>query len=108
MNKETLKALRRSIRKWEKLAEGKGADKGMDNCPLCKMFPSCQECPVFEKTGYRDCVETPYISWGVHHVKKHRGGLITNLVPAKGCPECLTLAAKELFFLRSLLPKDGD
>jgi hypothetical protein len=38
MDNQTLAALKGSIRKWENIAAGTGVDKGVFNCPLCKLF----------------------------------------------------------------------
>jgi len=37
MDIETLKALKGSIKKWERIVEGTGVDEGADNCPLCEI-----------------------------------------------------------------------
>ncbi len=62
------KAIRGSIIKWVRIYEETGYDKGVDNCPLCRMFwkespegvISCDGCPVKECTGENGCRETPY------------------------------------------------
>jgi len=47
MDAKTLKALKGSIKKWEKIIAGTGVDKGGDNCPLCKACGwNCRDCPV--------------------------------------------------------------
>lgn len=38
MNSRTLKALKGSIRKWERICNGTGEDRGPRNCPLCELF----------------------------------------------------------------------
>ena len=85
MNKKTLKALKGSIEKWEKIVAGEGIDLGTVNCPLCQIFvvpkDSCEGCPVMEKTGESDCYGSPYYD--------HR-------------PDS---AQDELDFLESLLPE---
>lgn len=73
MNAEILKALRGSIKKWERIATGRETDRGSSNCPLCKKFMfndlyPCDGCPVKERTGMLSCRGTPYekfqdISW---------------------------------------------
>ena len=93
MNKETLKALKGSIHKWEKIVAGIGDDDGPDNCPLCQLFntsdvdelEACNGCPVAEKTGEQYCLRTPY--------DQYSGAATTSN------------AKKELAFLKSLLPK---
>lgn len=110
MDKETLQALKGSIKKWERIVKTTTAkDDGIHNCPLCKLFhstmsknylsESCLACPIYNKTNVFFCNETPYQEWTSHHNKtedNHRYA---------GCKECLTLAKSELKFLKSLLPK---
>jgi hypothetical protein len=62
MKKETRAALLGSIKKWEKIVLGTGADNGEQNCPLCKLYinHACQGCPVAEKTGDVFCDGSPY------------------------------------------------
>jgi len=96
MNKKTLIALNASIEKWEKRANGDHSQSpGMHNCPLCRLFhenfkdeeddkESCQGCPVYERTGYSYCEETPYTAYYFHRTNAN--------------------AHAELDFLKSLLP----
>jgi hypothetical protein len=102
MNKKTLQALKGSIRKWEKIVAGTGVDNGHCNCPLCKVFPiACLGCPVYEKTGFDDCAESPYQKWMAHNETEH-----SEKYPKKiECSRCKFFALKELKFLISLLPK---
>ena len=105
MDKKTLKALQGSIRKWERIAEGKEVDKGADNCPLCELFYNkiCIGCPVEEKVNHVDCRRTPYIGWTEHQKAKH--GEESQF--AIKCEKCKELAQKEADFLKSLLPKEA-
>ena len=66
---ETLKALRGSIAKWKRLSEGRGADDGCRNCPLCKLFifDNCIGCPVKEYSGFWHCTNTPFETWTLVH-----------------------------------------
>lgn len=91
MNARTLKALRGSIRKWQKIVDGTGVDKGCRNCPLCALFYKnyCVGCPVFIKSEMEHCENTPY-------------PLFTAACTAK---EESKFARAELNFLKSLLPK---
>ena len=92
MDKKTLKALKGSIEKWEKIVAGTGKDEGPNNCPLCKLFNkiegeekyACNGCPVKEETGQKYCWNTPYEVYEPNPTKKN--------------------AIKELNFLKSLLP----
>ena len=68
------RVLRGSIRKWYKIATGRGLDKGPSNCPLCLLYrkrsigsfgeerwSSCSlACPVLIKTGRLNCLGSPY------------------------------------------------
>lgn len=108
MNKKTLKALEGSIIKWDKIVDStEGIDYGTANCPLCKAFDLCSECPVGEysqKHYSYGCVETPYSKWEEHQKDVHR----LNSPPfqrVSKCRTCLRLAKKELNFLCGLLPK---
>ncbi len=103
MNKETLVALKGSIRKWERIVAGKGIDLGTENCPLCKLFykKGCIGCPVKEETGFNWCFLTPYDEWLLHHELEHGKPVILKVK----CDTCKKLAERELKFLKSLLPK---
>lgn len=71
MTARARKALKGSIRKWERIVAGTGIDKGGDNCPLCTQFANekngwgCIGCPIAEHTGASDCARTPYSDWSM-------------------------------------------
>jgi hypothetical protein len=110
MKKVTERALRGSIRKWERIVAGTGVDERSDNCPLCQRFAHyneetdtyCQtrlgeECPVGDS-----CCNTPYTGWCNHQFAEH-----DDLSPyVVRCARCTELAQAELDFLKSLLPKE--
>ena len=103
MTNETLRALRGSIAKWQKILDGTGIDRCDLNCPLCEMYgtrPECGNCPVKRRVGTSGCVSTPWEGWSDHHYLVHptRGARVL-------CPRCKDLAQQELNFLKSLLPK---
>lgn len=115
MNKETLEALKGSIKKWEKIVKSTTAkDEGIYNCPLCKLFhttmsrnylsESCMACPVYNKTNVFFCNETPYQEWSNHQYGEHYNRTEDNHRYV-GCKECLKLSKEELKFLKSLLSK---
>jgi hypothetical protein len=58
-----LNALRSSIVHWERNAAGDDDGISPQHCALCRSFKmnDCKGCPVREKTGFMDCVETPYV-----------------------------------------------
>lgn len=67
MNTDTLKALKGSIAKWERIVAALDSDRGVYNCPLCTLFhpmmggAGCKRgCPVAAATGQENCCGTPY------------------------------------------------
>ena len=107
MDKKTLKALKGSIKKWERIVNStRGIDYGTENCPLCKIFTFCEGCPVKEKTKFASCKLTPFVEWADHFEEKHQSIFYSSEYNhrIKGCDECLELAKKELEFLINLLP----
>ncbi len=96
MNKETLKALKGSIKKWEAIVEGTGTDEGYSNCPLCALFigDNCRECPTICSVNF------PYGKWEEHVNNEHW----TKGTMEVYCPTCEELAQAELEHLKSLLP----
>ena len=108
MNPETLKALEGSIAKWEGIVRStKAEDRGMSNCPLCRLFfnPYCFGCPVKEKTGMNGCQGSPYQDWDSHYKNSHAVKFVEVASRHKDCPDCLRLAKAELEFLKELLPE---
>jgi hypothetical protein len=100
MNKKTLKALHGSIKKWKSIVDGSGEDRGAKNCPLCRLFLNeneCKGCPVFERTGYACCDETPFREWSEYISSSMENKVFDE--------ESKRLAQNELDFLKSLLPK---
>jgi len=105
MKDETLKALKLSINHWERLTNGKeeeGESIDANHCELCGIFLAYEDpcmsenwdlCPVYEETGRKFCVDSPYVA--AQH-EFFRSGKT---------PEFRRLAGIELEFLRSLLPE---
>lgn len=97
-------ALEGSIRKWEKIVNGTGADDGWHNCPLCDKHNQpgvyCDGCIVQENrtSPLKGCSGTPYAQWDAHHHKAHHGRMPKRVE----CRECKRLAQDELDFLISL------
>jgi len=92
MNSQTQEALEKSIDKWKARYKKFDTDLGTRNCPLCDLFYNkfCKDCPVYEKTGFRSCMKTPYIT-----VARFRYvPLLRNW-----------MAYREYKFLKSLLPE---
>jgi len=106
MDKKTLKALKGSIKKWERIEGSTRALDECSNCPLCVLFwdgMGCRACPVQIKTKRAYCIDSPHDEWCDHQADKHPR--FKNNHRAKDCPTCLKLATKERKFLESLLPK---
>mgnify|MGYP001586513168 CR=1 FL=1 len=119
MNKETLEALKGSIKKWERIVKTTTAkDDGIYNCSLCKLFyalisknflsESCHACPIYSKTNQCFCYATPYSAWVDHQRVEHFDNTteVNHRHHEKGCKECLQISKDELNFLKSLLPKN--
>lgn len=96
MKKQTLAALKKSIKKWKKVADGALEEQGWTNCPLCLLFynEDCMGCPVQERTNRTACNSTPYVEWAK---SGYTGQTATT-------PKMTTIALKEVTFLKSLLP----
>ena len=107
-HKTVVKALRLSIVKWKGIAGGTQEDRGLHNCPLCKLFnnPSipkqskCHGCPVWVETGQRFCNGTPYQIWDNFF---RDSGLTARRTITE---DTLKLAQSEIMFLKSLLEKE--
>jgi hypothetical protein len=102
MNQETLDALNGSIRKWEKIVNDGAVDEHIDGCPLCILFYeySCDGCPVFYKTGFRRCENTPHETWTMYCDEEDKDYEVFD-------EESRGFALAELNFLKSLLPEDS-
>ena len=106
----TLDAIRGSIQKWSLIVHLNGVDKGIQNCPLCEIFneidkdgySGCPQCPVHTYTGDHFCESTPYQAWYDHCQEVHKDYDYDNHHTIR-CPECRTLAQKELMFLQEVL-----
>lgn len=98
--KRVIKAIENSIKKWERiLADDRAIDKGVHNCPLCKLFWQfrCKDCPVYIDTRGKGCLATPYLKWQVHQEQTH-----PDTEKRIQCPACNQFAIKELEYLRDL------
>ena len=109
MNPETLEALEGSIKKWTAIVRStKAKDRGMVNCPLCRLFIGnylcCLSCPVQKETGREGCKGSPYMNWLEHMQRIHS---LSDYSRHKDCSDCLRLAKAELEFLKKLLPEKG-
>jgi hypothetical protein len=112
MKPETLKALKGSIRKWERIVAGTGTDMGMQNCPLCQRFKTfdCttddgEVCPVAASKGpgNSSCSSTPYADWELAQ-QEHAHPHTLSMAYRAHDDETVMCAVLELEFLKSLLP----
>jgi len=111
MSKRAETALKKSIRKWERIVAGTGLDDGHYNCALCGIYAkrtsmfgfTCSEtCPIKRKTGKDACEGSPYEAWIEHQSE----GWPSHHYPFRvqpDCPDCSHLAKAELDFLKGLL-----
>lgn len=104
MNATTLKALKSSIKHWERLAAWKQApNEGIyaNSCPLCKLFkPTCDGCPV-ANAGHNLCEGSPW------NLASYRFRTARREKTEQTIAEFAAEAKKELAFLKSLLPHAG-
>jgi hypothetical protein len=104
MTPEAIKALRASVRKWNRIAAGNYYSEGPNNCPLCKLYwaKDCAGCPVRQFTRLAYCAGTPYEVWE---------NLPTGNTNGPGDRQyaasvlAMTVAKTEANFLRALLPR---
>lgn len=86
------------ILKAERLIQGLEFDTGKESSPLCKEFKNlCRKCPVYQKTGWRNCAETPLGKLTSHLIFSSR---IDHIISE--CPECEKHLRDWIEFLKSL------
>jgi hypothetical protein len=108
MDEVTKKALEESIAKWEqnveyaKISEFDKIQISWKDCPLCSLYynqeDNCVGCPVYNNTGRRRCLNTPYHDV-VSYIKTTR--TCSAHIITKACQA-------EVDFLKSLLPQTGE
>ena len=104
VKRRTLKALKASIKKWEKnasvttMTELAQTRICMQDCPLCAIFciergniNNCLGCPIMMRSGKSGCRDTPYTSCFDERLK-------SNIQGFRDAAQC------EVEFLQSLLP----
>jgi hypothetical protein len=93
---------RKASDKWRAIAEGRGDDDGLRNCPLCQEYywngGLCCNCPVSMESGGAGCWHTPYTKWAKHQDAKHGRHPFFRV----RCPTCERLALDEYLYLLSL------
>ena len=101
---ETIEALRGAVRKWQDVSDGRKADRGLRDCPLCQLSPDCFDCPVYHETLKDACRDTPYADWDAYWAWG-RSFLDLELGRVVDCDEAYKLAVAELEYLKGLLAK---
>lgn len=112
ISKGWLKALKGSIKKWERIVNGSGVDKLQENCALCiycekhidrgGSLSVCAGCPIQRYTGRGLCERTPWYRWYSYYFQQNTTiGQYAKVFDEKS----KQLAQAELDFLKSLLPK---
>ena len=123
MEVRTLEALKKSIAHWKRMSKFKKSasfDKespSSEDCALCTIFARwptktsiyslshlCDGCPVYVKTGYRDCGNTPYQA-AVRYQTAYKYRPLDYGVPDFDAEKWKKLCNDEIKFLKSLLPK---
>lgn len=110
MNRTTLAALKKGIRKYEKLSFLNSPEKILHTdikstgCALCQLFVdnagTCMDCPVAIATGFPLCVNTPWtdILSIQNQMRSGCAERINAFLWRKACK-------REAEFLKSLLPE---
>jgi hypothetical protein len=90
-----------SVRKWERIIDGKGSDGGVLDCPPCRIFYPlvCFGCPIAQYVGKKFCQKTPYGPWFRHQNEEHADKLLRKV----RCPECLRLAEEMRDFMKEIV-----
>ena len=98
MNK--IKIMEASVRKWQRIIDGKGSDGGVLDCPPCRIYYMlvCTGCPIAEYAGKRFCRETPYIAWYHHQMNAH-GRMVKKVY----CDECVVLAKNMHAYMQEIV-----
>ena len=97
---DKIKIMEASVRKWNRIIAGRGADGGVLDCPPCRIYYLlvCTGCPIAEYTGKRFCRGSPYPRWYWHHVNDHE-----ELRRKIHCPQCLQLATEMRDFMAEIV-----
>lgn len=75
LSKEQTDALKKSVKKWELIVDGKASDKGEDNCECCNLYAKdygCPSCPVAIEADRDGCDGTPWILWNDYQQESDR------------------------------------
>lgn len=102
--RKAITALKRSIRYWNNIMNGKTSMSGITGCALCKEYrnPSCSGCPILFDTDCYYCCNTPMKEFEntKDRLWRYNGWIVNG-------PDSLDAAMTELLYLMFLLP-DGE
>jgi hypothetical protein len=98
MNKISI--MQASVRKWQRIIDGKGSDGGVLDCPPCRLFYMlvCVGCPIAAYSGKKFCKGTPYIPWYHHQMEAH-GYMFRKVY----CPQCRELAIDMRDYMQAIV-----
>jgi hypothetical protein len=98
MNKISI--MQASVRKWQRIIDGKGSDGGVLDCPPCRLFYMlvCVGCPIAAYSGKKFCKNTPYIPWYRHQMEAH-GCMFRKVY----CPQCRELAIDMRDYMQAIV-----
>lgn len=97
--------LEEEILRCKEMFEGKKEiDISKENSPLCKEFKKfCKGCPVYQKTGWKNCAKTPNSRLITHLLFFHFQRTNSSQRVISECPECEKHLRDWIEFLESLL-----
>lgn len=114
MDKKTRQALEASIEHWKEVIASGPKDTiriGGSECALCRecffVDDNCRRCPVYKRTGYENCLLSPYDEASMAHEAVYRARLseeswVSIWLKHRAFRKA---AKKELAFLISLRPE---
>lgn len=115
MKAETLTALRKSIDRYQRYADGRGIGPaaplsivlGAVQCPLCAIHrdDECSGCPVYNATGRRACSGSPYPDASAALNQWRDAHLVSDDMAAQAAKwKFMAACQREADFLKGLLP----
>ena len=67
--------LRKSLKHWKGIRSGNNLNFGASNCKLCDAYNTdmnhCDGCPIFERTGMKDCCGSAWMVLAQHTAMEH-------------------------------------
>lgn len=102
-SEDQINALKKSIKKWERIVAKTDSDRGTENCECCKKWngDDCEGCPICEFSGNWCCRNTPYKKWT--DATKYQGKYGSYINRSVKKSNELKLAKEELAYLKQVL-----